>query len=80
MIRSFIINKYIAKEFLKTTFNTCLIFFCLGFVMNLFEEINFFKDYQVNFFMPVMLSSLLVPSLLYNMFPFIIFVSGILFF
>ena len=80
MIRSFVINKYIAKEFLKTTFNTCLIFFCLGFVMNLFEEINFFRDYQVNFFMPVMLSSLLVPSLLYNMFPFIIFVSGILFF
>ena len=80
MIRSFIINKYIAKEFFKTTFNTCLIFFCLGFVMNLFEEINFFKDYQVNFFMPVMLSSLLVPSLLYNMFPFIIFVAGILFF
>ena len=80
MIRSFIINKYIAKEFLKTTFNTCLIFFCLGFVMNLFEEINFFKDFNVNFFMPIMLSSLLVPSLLYNMFPFIIFVAGILFF
>ena len=80
MIRSFIINKYIAKEFLKTTVNTILIFFCLGFIMNLFEEINFFKDYQVNFFMPVMLSSLLVPSLLYNMFPFIIFVAGILFF
>ena len=74
MIRSFIINKYLIKEFLKH-FKYSFIFFCLAFiVMNLFEEINFFKDLDVKIYLPIMsLSILFVPSLLYNMFPFIIF-------
>ena len=39
MIRSFIINKYLAIEFLKVVINTSIIFFALVFIMNLFEEI-----------------------------------------
>ena len=80
MIRSLIINKYLAKEFIKTVVNITLTFFCLGFIMNLFEEINFFKDIDVGIYLPIMLSFLFVPSLLYNMFPFIILLSGIWFF
>ena len=57
-----------------------LIFFCLGIIMNIFEEINFFKDIDVGIYIPIALSLLYVPSLLYNMFPFIIFLSGIWFF
>ena len=57
-----------------------LAFFCLGFITNLFEEINFFKDIDVGIFLPISLSLLYVPSILYNMFPFIIFLSGIWFF
>ena len=60
--------------------NTSLIFFCLGFVLNLFEEINFFKDLEVGINIPIILSVLFVPSLLYNMFPFVILISGIWFF
>ena len=48
--------------------------------MNLFEEINYFKDLDIGIYVPIMLSSLIVPSLLYNMFPFIILLSGIWFF
>ena len=48
--------------------------------MNVFEEINFFKDIDVGLYIPIALSLLYVPSLLYNMFPFIIFLSGIWFF
>ena len=48
--------------------------------MNIFEEINFFKDIDVGIHTPIGLSLLYVPSLLYNMFPFIIFLSGIWFF
>ena len=48
MIRSFVINKYLSKEFCKVIINTILIFCCLGFIMNLFEEINYFKD-QIKF-------------------------------
>lgn len=80
MIRTFIINKYLAKELIKVILNVSLIFFCLGILMNIFEEINFFKDIDVGVYVPITLSLLYVPSLLYNMFPFIIFLSAIWFF
>ena len=80
MHRSFIINKYLALEFLKVIINMILIFFALGFIMNLFEEINYFKDLNVKIYLPILLSSLIVPSLLYNMLPFIVLISGIWFF
>ena len=80
MIRNFVVNKYLAKEFFKIVINTSLTFFCLGFVLNLFEEINFFKDLEVGINIPIILSVLFVPSLLYNMFPFVILISGIWFF
>ena len=80
MIRSFLINKYLGKEFLKLIVNTSLIFFALGFIMSIFEEINFFKDYNVKIDTPIKLALLYVPSLLNNFFPFVILISGIWFF
>ena len=80
MIRTFIINKYLAREFLKVIINSSLVFFALGFIINLFEEINFFKDLNVGINVPITLSVLFVPSMIYNMFPFIILFSGIWFF
>jgi len=80
MFRSHVINKYLSKEFLKVVLNISLTFLCLGFVMDLFEEINFFKDYNVGFAVPMLLAALFVPSLFYNMFPFVILLSGIWFF
>ena len=80
MFRSFIINKYLAKEFIKVVINVSLILFCLAFILNLFEEINFFKDFDVGIIIPITLSALFVPSLLYNMFPFVVLLSGIWFF
>ena len=80
MIKSFIINKYLGKEFLKVILNMTFIFFCLSFVLNLFEEINFFKDYETGINIPIILSMLFVPSLVYNMFPFVVLLSGIWFF
>ena len=79
MIRSFIINKYLSKQFIKIVFNISIIFFCLGFIMNIFEEINFFKDFDVSITTPILLSLLFVPSLLNNFFPFVILLSGIWF-
>ena len=80
MIKSFLINKYLGKEFLKIVVHTSIIFFVLGFIMNLFEEINFFKEADVNIKIPVFLSFLFTPSLLHNFFPFVILLSGIWFF
>ena len=80
MIRSFLINKYIGKEFLKIVIIVTVVFFCLGFIMNLFEEINFFKDYNIKIGMPIALTLLVVPSLINNFFPFVILISGMIFF
>ncbi len=80
MIKYFVINKYLSKEFTKIILTTILIFFCLGLIMNLFEEINFFKDLDVGIFLPLILTALKVPSLLHTMLPFIILVGGIWFF
>ena len=80
MHRFFIINKYLAYEFIKVIINMILIFFSVGLIMNLFEEINFFKDIDIGIYLPVLLTSLKVPSLLHNMLPFIVLISGIWFF
>jgi len=80
MIASFVINKYLSKEFTKIVLITILIFFCLGLIMNLFEEINFFKDINIGIHVPLVLTVLKVPSLLQNMLPFIVLISGIWFF
>ena len=80
MIKSFLINKYLSLQFIKVVIVISVIFFLLGFIMNIFEEINFFKDYNVNVAVPIMLSLLFIPSLLNNFFPFVILLSGIWFF
>ena len=80
MIRSFLVNKYLGREFIRVVINITIIFFCLGFIMNLFEEINFFKDFGVGINIPILLTFLYLPSLLNNFFPFVILISGIWFF
>ena len=49
MFRSYVINKYLSKEFLKVVLNISFTFLCLGFVMDLFEEINFFNLNKTKF-------------------------------
>ena len=71
-----IVNKYLIKGFLKTIFNVVLIFICLGIIMNLFEEIEFFKGLDNQFSLPFFLTFLFVPSLIIKLLPFIIFISS----
>ena len=80
MLKSFIISKYLAKKFLKIISAMTFAFFCLFFILNVIEEINFFKDFNVGIEVPIILSTLFVPTLLYEMFPFIVLLSGIWFF
>ena len=49
-------------------------------IVNLIEEINFLKEVNDNFFLPVWLTLLNAPSLLYEIFPFIILISTQIFF
>jgi lipopolysaccharide export system permease protein len=75
-VKNFVINKYLAGEFLKIFLNVLLIFFCAGLVMNLFEEINYFRKYDVGIRLPIQLSFMIIPSIIINMLPFILFLSS----
>ena len=80
MFKSLILNKYVAIGFSKVIFNTIFTFACLAFIMNIFEEFNFFKDLDVGIYLPIFLSIIIIPSLLYKMLPFIFLLAGIIFF
>ena len=54
-----IIFNYLLKNFLKTILVWVLIFYCFGVILNLFEEIEFFKNIDVSFLTPLMLTSIL---------------------
>jgi len=76
---NWVINKYLVSEFIKTFFNVILLFCCLGLILNLFEEINYFKNYDVGIGLPLALSLMIIPSIVINMLPFILFLSSIIF-
>ena len=76
-MNSFVINKYLVGEFLKTFLNVVLIFCCLGLILNLFEEINYFKNYDVGIVLPITLSLMIISSIVINMLPFILFLSSV---
>jgi len=78
MIKTF--ELYLILLFLRKILNIFLIFFALIFILNLFEEINFFKDLQTNVFFPVILSGLNTPATLFKVFPFIFLIGTQFFF
>ena len=75
------INNYLIIRFSKIVFNGILISICLGLILNLFEEIEFFKNTSASPFLPVVLTLSYIPNLmLVNLMPFIIFLSAMYFF
>ncbi len=75
-----IYQNYIVKNYINTLLKITFIFYCLIFIMNIFEEINFFKDTDSNVYMPLILTFLNAPSVLYEIFPFIFLISTQFFF
>ncbi len=74
-----ILFNYLLKNFLKTALLVILGTYCFGVILNLFEEIEFFKNIDVSFFTPLMLTSIFVPSMITKLLPFIIFISSMVF-
>jgi lipopolysaccharide export system permease protein len=56
------------------------IFLCLILILNLLEEVNFFKDLEVFFLFPFLMSLLKASSNLFEIFPFIVMISTQFFF
>ena len=73
-------QSYISKQFLLTFLKTVLIFTTLSFILNIFEEINFFKDLNVSIGVPVFLTFLNIPSIIFEIFPFIFLITTQFFF
>lgn len=73
-------QKYLIKEFIVISSKITFIFFVLGLIMGLLEELNFFSDFDVEYFYPIYLVLLNVPSLIYEIFPFIFLLSSQLLF
>ena len=42
-----IFKRYFFVEYSKTVLNVTLMFMALGIILNIFEEVNFFKDHAV---------------------------------
>ncbi|MDA7562166.1 LptF/LptG family permease [Candidatus Pelagibacter sp.] len=78
MIKTFELHLIIL--FLKKILNIFLVFFFLIFILNLFEEISFFKNQDVNLFFSILMSMLSVPSTLFEIFPFIFIIATQFFF
>ena len=70
---------YLLKNFLKTFLIFILVFYCFGVILNLFEEIEFFKNTEVSILTPLMLTSIFIPSMIIKILPFITFLSSMWF-
>ena len=74
-----IVFNYLVKNFLKSLFIVVLIIYSFGVILNLFEEIEFFKNINVSIFTPLLLTSLFIPSMITKLLPFIVFISSMWF-
>jgi lipopolysaccharide export system permease protein len=75
-----IINQYLIIKFLKIFSIGILIFLSLGVTLNLFEEIEFFKNLNLSFTLPLILSLSYVPTLILELLPFVVFLSAMYYF
>ena len=70
---------YLLKNFFKTLLVFIIVFYTFGIILNLFEEIEYFKNLNVSFLTPVILTSIYIPSLIIKILPFIVFFASMWF-
>ena len=68
-------QNYIIKTYFYHLFIVSIIFLCLGFILNFFEELKFFDDHQAEAYYPFLLALLNTPSILFELFPFIFLIT-----
>ena len=67
---------YLGKIFLTTLLKTFFIFFSLAFILNIFEEVNFFREFEISITLPIFLTLLNIPSIIFEIFPFIFLITS----
>ena len=78
MIKTY--QNYLIRLFVNKILIVSLVFFSLIVILSVFEEINFFKELDVNFLFPFFMTLLNLPSTLFEIFPFIFLISTQFFF
>ena len=68
-------QSYLIKSFWKILLYVTLCFFGLIIILNIFEELTFFRDTNVHPGYPFLLTFLTSPSIVYETFPFIFFIA-----
>jgi lipopolysaccharide export system permease protein len=71
---------YLLKKFLKKILLISVIFFSLILILNLIEEINYLKNSNNQIYLPIMLTLLNTPILVFDALPFIFLISTQFFF
>ena len=74
-----ILTRYILKGYLSNFLKVILFFYCFGLILNLFEEIEFFKDKNTSLLTPLALTAIFIPGLILKLLPFIIFIASLKF-
>ena len=72
--------KFLVLSYLKTLFFVSSIIYVLIFILNILTEFEFFREINVQYYLPIYLSLINSPSLLFEMFPFIFLISSQIFF
>ena len=72
--------KFISSIFLKSLIFVFLIIMSLVFLLNILSELEFFKELDVSIHLTLFLSIINSPSLIFEMFPFILLISTQVFF
>ena len=68
-------EKYLIKNFINKFLIISLIFFSLIIILSILEEISFFKNTDVKFFIPYLITLLSAPITLFEIFPFIFLIA-----
>ena len=72
--------KFLINLFNNYFFKVFIIFFIIIFILNIFEQVEFFKDTDLSFLYLVFLSFLNTPSIIFEILPFIFLISTQFFF
>ena len=72
-------ENYLTKLFLKNIMIVLVVFVFLSFLLNIFEEIKYFENKESNLYYPIILTILNIPSVIFEILPFI-FLLGVMFF
>ena len=72
--------KFLLNLFFNSLWKTFFVFFGIVLITNIIDQLQFFKGIDVNFSLPLILSALNTPSIIYEILPFIFLISTQFFF